>query len=398
MRVLMLTWEYPPHLVGGLGKHVAELVPELARQGVELHLVTPRRQGGRREEVLAGAFVHRIDCRQGGESDFFTLAQETNAVLEAACREIITRYGPFDLIHNHDWLTAEASRVLKLAHKLPLVATIHATERGRCRGELQGNSSARIDSAEWWLTYDAWRVICCTEYMRHEVHAYFDTPPDKVDVIPNGVDVRPFEAYLAADLSQFRNRFAGPDEDLVLHVGRIVAEKGIEVLVRAVPLVLEELPNTRFVIAGKGPELERMGDLVDLLGISQNVYLPGFISDEDRNRLYVLADCAVFPSLYEPFGIVALEAMAARTPVVVSEVGGLREVVRHAETGITIYPGSRESCAWGILHTLKHPEWAQQRVENAYREVLTVYNWAAIAEATAEVYRRVVKARRGTAW
>jgi glycosyltransferase involved in cell wall biosynthesis len=263
---------------------------------------------------------------------------------------------------------------------------------------LVGESALSIDSKEWWLTYDAWRVICCTEYMRREVQSYFGTPPDKVDIIPNGVDISPFAVYQDQDLSKFRSRFAGTDEKLVLHVGRIVAEKGIEVLIRSVPRVLEDLPNTRFVIAGKGPELERMRDLVDLLGISQNVYLPGFISDEDRNRLYVIADCAVFPTLYEPFGIVALEAMAARTPVVVSEVGGLREVVRHAETGITIFPGDAESCAWGILHTLENPVWAQQRVENAYREVQNIYNWTAIAKQTADVYQRVVEERRRTDW
>ncbi|GAI01374.1 unnamed protein product [marine sediment metagenome] len=126
--------------------------------------------------------------------------------------------------------------------------------------------------------------------------------------------------------------------------------------------------------------------------------VPGFITDEDRDRLYRVADCAVFPSLYEPFGIVALEAMAARTPVVVSEVGGLREVVKHAETGITVYPNNPESCAWGILHTLQHPEWTRQRVENAYRMVLTRYNWDTIAGQTVDVYQRVIDERARTEW
>jgi len=106
----------------------------------------------------------------------------------------------------------------------------------------------------------------------------------------------------------------------------------------------------------------------------------------------------VFPSLYEPFGIVALEAMAARTPVVVSEIGGLKEVVKHGETGITIYPGDPASCAWGIVHTLQHPEWAAMRVENAFREVRTIYNWDVIAGQTEAVYRRVIAERAQTAW
>ena len=128
------------------------------------------------------------------------------------------------------------------------------------------------------------------------------------------------------------------------------------------------------------------------------VLLLGFISDEDRNLLYKVADCAVFPSLYEPFGIVALEAMAARTPVVVSEVGGLPEVVRHAETGITIYPGDVASCAWGIVHALQHPEWARMRAENAYRQVLTTFSWDTIAERTLRVYERIVAERAASDW
>ena len=183
-----------------------------------------------------------------------------------------------------------------------------------------------------------------------------------------------------------------------MHVGRIVAEKGVEVLIRAAPLVLEQVPEAKFVIAGKGPELDYFRRLVREMNLEQKVMLTGFISDEDRNKLYKIAEVAVFPSLYEPFGMVALEAMAARTPVVVSAVGGLLEVVRHAETGITVYPGNPASCAWGILHTLQHPEWTGMRVENAYREALTTFNWDTIAEQTNTVYSRVVEERARANW
>jgi len=170
------------------------------------------------------------------------------------------------------------------------------------------------------------------------------------------------------------------------------------VLVRAALGVLAEVPQVRFIIAGKGPELQRIRQLVKRMGLSDRVLVPGFISDQDRDRLYKLADCAVFPSLYEPFGIVALEAMAARAPVVVSEVGGLREVVTHGETGITIYPDNPESCAWGIVHTLQHPEWTRQRVENAYQMVLTTYNWDTIAAQTVGVYQRIIEERARAEW
>ena len=398
MRVLMLSWEYPPHVVGGLGKHVAEIVPALAKQGVEIHLVTPRRALGETREHTAGVTVHRVPTPSSEVGDFQAEVRLANDVLEAACGQVVDEVGPFDLLHNHDWLTSFAARSLKHRYKLPLVATVHATERGRGRGQLADEAAARINDAEWSLTYEAWRVICCTRFMANEISEYLRVPEGKIDVIPNGVDPSPYQAFDGVDLSAFRARYVDPSEKLVLHVGRIVYEKGVEVLVRAVPQVLAGVPEARFVIAGKGPELARLRELTRELYVSAQVSLPGFVGDGDRDRLYKVADCAVFPSLYEPFGIVALEAMAARAPVVVSEVGGLTEVVKHAETGITVYPGDVASCAWGIVHTLRYPEWARQRAESAYREVLTVFNWDTIARHTVEVYDRVVGERARTDW
>lgn len=412
MRVLMLSWEYPPNLVGGLGRHVAELVPALVRRDIDVHVLTtgidgapPREEDSGANAVpganaVRGTTIHRIPmpARSGGYPDFYTGARHANESLAVAGRSIVESLGPFDLIHNHDWLTAFAARELKHRHRLPMVATIHATERGRGRGRLSGPEAQRINDAEWELTYEAWRVITTTQYMADELESYFSTPADKIDIIPNGIDPRRFQALEGADLSAFRTRYALAEEKLVLYVGRIVREKGVEVLVRSMPLVLAEVPEAKLVIAGKGPELDHIRRLAWELDLSHKIQLPGYISIEDRDRLYKVADCAVFPSLYEPFGIVALEAMAARTPVVVSEVGGLREVVRHAETGITIYPNNPESCAWGIVHTLQHAEWARMRVENAYREVLTVYDWDAIAASTIEVYRRVAQERAATEW
>ena len=398
MRVLLLSWEYPPNVVGGLGKHVAELAPALARRNLEIHIVTPCLGHSPKEGSIGNVVVHRVKADGEEHDDFYDHAQQVNRMLQMACERILTQEGPFDLIHNHDWLTFFASRELKHEHKIPLLATIHATERGRGRGLLGGEQARLIDRAEWELTYEAWRVICCSKYMAQEINDCFSTPQDKIDVIPNGVDPSRFQALEGVDLSTFRRRYARPDEKLVLYVGRIVAEKGIEVLIRAVPQVLRSMPLTKFVIAGKGPELKRLHQLVAELGLAEHVSLPGFISDDDRDRLLKTAQSAVFPSLYEPFGIVALEAMAARAPIVVSEVGGLAEVVRHAETGITIYPTDVNSCVWGILHTLQHPEWARQRVENAYGEVLTTYNWDTIAAQTHQVYERVVNERSRTAW
>lgn len=398
MRVLMFSWEYPPHVVGGLGKHTAELLPPLAElPDLEVHLVTPRWSGGQELERLGQATVHRLQPPVT-EGDFYTRAWQTNLRLEEFARQLWTQVGPFDLVHVHDWLVAFVGAALKRSYRVPLLSTIHATERGRGRGALKSDQARAIHHVEWWLTFESWRVIACSNYMRDEIADYFQCPRDKIDVIPNGVDTARFDRLEGRDLTHFRHMYALPQEQIVFSVGRIVYEKGLHVLIKALPLVLAQQPSAKVVIAGKGPELESLRALAWEMDVGEKVLFTGFISDDDRDRLFKIADCAVFPSLYEPFGIVALEAMAARCPVVVSEVGGLQDVVQHAKTGITVYPDDPDSLAWGTVQTLQHPEWAAQRVAAAYRAVREEYNWEHIARLTAGVYRRIIAERAVTDW
>ena len=397
MRVLMLSWEYPPHVVGGLGRHVAEIVPALVHEGVEVHVATPRWDEGEATEAAAGLTVHRVDPPTTSAGDFYTNAWQTNIRLQGLGARLCESQ-PFDLIHNHDWLTGFSANALKRSFKIPLVSTIHATERGRGQGSLWTDRQRAINSAEWWLVYESWRVIACSSFMANEVATYFQAPADKIDIIPNGVKADRFARWDGVDLSSFRGMYALPEEKIIMYVGRIVQEKGLGVLLEAVPGVLAEHPEAKFVIAGSGDLIESLRRRAWELGVGAMVLFTGFIPDDDRDRLYKVADCAVFPSLYEPFGIVALEAMAAKAPVVVSLGGGLQEVVQHGETGITVYPDNPESLAWGINHTLARPDWAAQRASNAYKMVLAEYNWQRIAQRTIRVYERVVSERRKVLW
>ncbi|MBM3130826.1 MAG: glycosyltransferase family 4 protein [Chloroflexi bacterium] len=408
LRVLMLSWEYPPNVVGGLGAHVAALAPALARAGVQVHVVTPRWKGGElREPLVAGArgarralppSVWRVEPPVLGLGNFFADAQQTNLNLGEQAQALYDRVGGFDLIHAHDWLVAFAATSLKRLHKTPLLATIHATERGRGRGFLGGEMAHAINGTEWWLTYEAWRVITCSAFMRDEVREYFNVPPDKIDIVPNGVDASPFDELNDVDLTEFRARWARPDERIVFNVGRVVQEKGAQVIVAAAPRVLAEMPNVKFIIAGKGSSVDDLRRRVRELGVQDKVNVAGFVSDPDRDRLLKVADAAIFPSLYEPFGIVALEAMAARCPVIVSAVGGLQEVVRHAVTGVTIFPNNVESLAWGVLYTLRDPKRARARATKAYRLVKQAYHWDRIAEQTIAIYERIARERAKTNW
>lgn len=399
MRVLMLSWEYPPHMVGGLGKHIKELVPALAAEGVDVHLLTPRWSGGEQVEKVDGATVYRVDTPPQSElTDFYTDTQRANWLIQEKGRQLQRDLGGFMLIHAHDWLVAFAAVGLKNELKMPLLATIHATEHGRNRGHINSDISHSVHSTEWWLTYEAWRVICCSQYMASEVTHVFRTPADKIDVVPNGVDTARFDALGGKNLREFRSDYAAPDERIVFYVGRIVHEKGLSVLVEAAPKVLAAYPKAKFVIAGTGGYLQPARIRARELGVADSIYFSGFVPDGARDHLFKVADVAVFPSLYEPFGIVALEAMAARTPVVVTNVGGLAEVVVHNESGLLVHPDSPDSLAWGIIETLNHPEWAAQRAENAYERVVREFNWRRIAQQTAETYRRIAHERAVTTW
>ncbi len=395
MRVLMLSWEYPPHSVGGMGRHVTELAASLADRGFDLHVITPLLRGGEPiERTSTGATIHRITAPAMEGYEHTAFVQQTNSVLMQAAQDL----GPFDLIHAHDWLVAQTAIDLKYAWQRPLVATIHATERGRQQGYITSGHSDHINAIEWRLTYESWRVIACSHFMAEQIQDYFDTPADKIDVVPNGVRVQPKPFQNDREQAEFRRQFAPKRSALVFYVGRLVYEKGVHILIEAWPQVLASEPDAHLVVAGTGSELERIRQRASDLGLNERITFTGFISDADRERLYRVANVAAFPSLYEPFGIVALEAMAAGCPVVVASSGGLSEVVKLHETGITVHPNDASSLAWGILHTLQHPKWAKRRAENALSEVRALYDWTTIAEGTAAIYERTVADWRREGW
>ena len=189
-----------------------------------------------------------------------------------------------------------------------------------------------------------------------------------------------------------------PHERIVYYVGRIQHEKGAHLLIDAAAQVLYQDPNVKFILAGTGAMLGVLRHRVDELGLADRIVLPGYVSNKTRDQLYQAADVAVFPSLYEPFGIVALEAMAAHCPVIVSDVGGLGEVVEDGETGLKVPPGRTDLLAQAILNSLLHPEKAQAMAAYAFNVVIQEYSWNQIARATVELYQDVIHLRQTAVW
>jgi glycosyltransferase involved in cell wall biosynthesis len=402
MRLLFISWEYPPNVVGGIGKHVSELVqaflalPDEVTTPFHLDLLTPHSGNAPLVEDLSRSVtVHRVETPMVNPLDLFNSVVDNNRYLVSKARALHEEV-PYSLIHVHDWLTASAGIELKHAWKIPLVTTVHATERGRHHSHLPSETSHNINQLEWQVCFESWRLIVCSSYMAGELRRFFDVPLDKVTLIPNGVDVTPFASFADERVRELKGRFAPNGERLLFYVGRITPEKGVQVLLQALPSILERHPDVRLLVAGRNSE--QMQPLVDELGIREAVELLGFVDSETRDCLYRSVDAAVFPSLYEPFGIVALEAMAAGCNVIASEVGGLAEVVDHRRTGLTVRANDSESIAWAVDQIFTDPVQAQAMRARALQEVTRSYNWGAIAASTLDMYRAVEAQRKGVNW
>lgn len=394
MRVAMLSWEYPPRIVGGLAQHVYDLTAALARQGVEVFVFTCGAAGAPEAEEVNGVHVYRVHPYPTGTPDFTTWVMQLNVALLERAIPVLQRVRNIDVIHAHDWLVAWTARALKHGLRVPLVVTIHATEFGRNNG-LHNDTQRFISGIEWWLCYEAWRVIVCSRYMESELKYIFQLPHDKLAVVKNGVDPR---NYIPRKSRIDRNWFAADDEKIVFCIGRLVREKGIQVLLAAVPAILARHPKTKFIIAGKGPYEHELRRYAEELGIAHRVYFTGYVDNATRNALYSWAAVAVFPSLYEPFGIAALEAMAAKVPVVVTNVGGLSEIVQDGADGLKCPPDNPGALAEKINQILFNPGLAQALRERAYRKVLQECDWDDIARETRAVYEQVCQQRRRTDW
>lgn len=393
MKILVLAWEFPPRIVGGIARHVAELYPEVIKLGHEIHLITVEFGSAPKYEIIEGIHLYRCPVAPG--DDFFHWIANMNESMGSYGGKLIQEHGDFQLIHAHDWLVGDAAIALKNNFKLPIVTTIHATEYGRYNG-IHTPKQQYIYGKEKLLTHEAWRVIVCSNYMFDEMQRVFQTPRDKIDIIYNGI--RPEKKRHNFDRLKFRRRFANDLEKIVYYVGRMTHEKGISVLLKAASKILWKMEGkVKFVIIGGGDTSHLQQQARDL-GIIEQCYFTGFMSEQDLDKFQTIADCAVFPSLYEPFGIVALESFAARVPVVVSDTGGLPEVVKHDVTGIVTHANDPCSLSWGVLEVLQNPAHSQYLVENAYEDLVKRFRWDILAQETVEVYRQVMKERSQVVW
>ena len=371
---------------GGLGRHVRKLSESLVRDGVEVHVLT--RGGGRlpAEADQHGVRVHRVREPQfpRDPSAFVRWVDAMNADMHALAAELCERFD-FDLVHSHDWLVAGAAKLAARQIERPWLVTVHATEFGRHQGWVQNHPQSHIHAAERAMVRSADHVITCSRYMRVHVANVFGVRPAKITAIPNGIDPNDLEP-VAADLQALRAKYAAPDDRLVLLVGRLVYEKGFHLALDALAPIVRRLGGVRFVIAGTGTAETELKRQARRLGLSSHGVFLGWVGDDMLHSLYRVSDLCIVPSLYEPFGLVALEAMASGCPCVVADTGGLREVVPVEGTVGLRFPSRDATALRGVLERVLTDDDARAQLVAEAREHVLRFDWAEVARRTADVY------------
>lgn len=385
----MVSWEYPPVVVGGLGRHVHHLATALAAAGHEL-VVLSRRPSDTdpsthpsTDEVSEGVRVlaaaqdpHEFDF--GSDMMAWTLAMG-HSMLRAGLTVRDRTGNPWvpDVVHAHDWLVAHPSIALAEFFDVPLVSTIHATEAGRHSGWVSGQISRQVHAVESWLVRESDSLITCSASMSEEIAELFGPDLAETRVIRNGID---------AELWPYAPRRPRQGPARLLYVGRLEYEKGVHDAIAALPRIRRAHPGVTLTIAGDGTQHQWLVEQARKHKVLKATRFVGRLGHQDLVDAMQAADAAVLPSHYEPFGIVALEAAATGTPLVTSDVGGLGEAVIHGQTGMSFAPGNVAGLAAAVRAVLDDPRAAQRRAVAARERLTSDFDWHTVAAETTQVY------------
>jgi glycogen(starch) synthase len=409
LRICFFVWEYPPQLVGGLGTYAEYITREFVEMGHDVTVFTLNPGNLKTREVMNGVEVHRpliADAsnvfpmfvtedlkRWGANIRLFNDIFIYN-VLSAAkfINGLIRKEGyKFDVVAVHDWLSSIAGIMIKNETEIPVVFHVHSTEFGRSKGQ----GSEVVSHFESATAQAVDRIITVSHAMREDLilHGW---SAEKISVVWNGVDPKRYDPtkYAAEDIKRIRDKYGiKDDESMLFFLGRLTWVKGVRNLIQAMPTILREYPKTKLVILGRGEEQKDIDETAARLGIKDNVICRfDFVPEEERILHYAAADICIFPSVYEPFGIVSLEAMAMAKPVVVGARGvvGFREQVISSgpdQTGIHVNGESPADIAWGVKEVLKDPEKAKMWGKNGRQRVLQYFTWNQVAEQTLQIYK-----------
>lgn len=377
LKILILCWEYPPNIVGGLSRHVHGLSVHLAKNGHEVHVLTAINGNLPSFENMEGVNIHRVEPINHCDDNFLSWIAGLNLAM-AFKSETLSKEIQFDLVHAHDWLVGSASIVLKESLEIPLLSTIHATEYGRNNG-IHTEMQQFIHNKEQQLICASDQIIVCSDYMKDVLTSIFYAKNDKIAIIPNGIEPVVNEFNTEDIFPELRHK------KYIFSIGRIVKEKGFETIIEAAAIAKEKELDCFFVVAGKGPMLETYRKQVSNRNIESHITFVGYVTDEQRNALIAGSELAVIPSLYEPFGIVVLETMIMGKPTIVSNTGGMKGIVKHLHTGLLMTPGDAKSLLEQIAFLVTHPLKTEEIGKRGRQIVISLYGWKRIAAETSRV-------------
>ncbi len=392
----MISWEYPPVVIGGLGRHVHHLSTALAEAGHEVVVLSRRPTGTdpsthpTSDEVQEGVRVVAA-AQDPHEFTFSTdMMAWTLAMGHAMIRAGLAIKSPGnkrswrpDVVHAHDWLVAHPAVALAEFYDVPIVSTIHATEAGRHSGWVSGAISRQVHAVESWLVHESDSLITCSASMREEVTELFGPGLSETTVIRNGIDAARWPFATRAPRT-------GPAE--LLYVGRLEYEKGVHDAIAALPKIRRNHPGTTLTIAGDGTQQDWLIEQARKHKVRKATHFTGHLHHEELLAALHRADAAVLPSHYEPFGLAALEAAAAGIPLVTSDTGGLGEAVINGVTGMSFKPRDVAGLAQAVSAVLDDPAAAQRRAHAARERLTSDFDWQTVASQTAQVY---LAAKRG---
>jgi glycogen synthase len=383
--ILMLSWEYPPHIIGGLARHVHALSTQLAHGNQQIHVLTSKPYESQEYEKQGAVHIHRVNPINDLDSDFLSWMAGLNlAIIEEALE--IAKHIEFDAVHTHDWMTGPAADFIGKTLGVPLIATIHGTEFGRNKGiftELQ----QFISKKENELCHSADEIIVCSDFMKAEVISLFKVPNNKITVIPNGALSEKLDEN-DLDIEELYPFISG--RKLVFSIGRIVEEKGFQTLIDAAVLLKHKAAELSFVVAGNGPLLDGYREKLVEMELEGFVNFIGFVNEEIRSSLMKRADVAVFASSYEPFGLAAAEALSAGVPTVVAKTGGMQTLIEDFKTGFYMEPGNENSLVHIINWILENEARAEEIGRNGMISVHEKFSWERNARTTDTLYARAI--------
>lgn len=382
-KALILSWEYPPNIVGGLGTHVVGLTNSLIKNGYEVHLITAQDMQKKAEDVEEknGLFVYRVKPIYSIEQNFIHWIGGLNLAMWDKAIEL-GKKTTFDLIQAHDWLVGAAAISLKDQLNIPLIATIHATEHGR-NGGIYTEMQKFIHGKERQLIHAADSLIVCSEYMQDEVMSIFEVEQSKINIIPNGIESMQIEN---ASFPSVESLHLDKNKKIIFAMGRMVKEKGFGTLLEAARKLHKKRSDLYFVIAGVGPMYEEYQRFIERNGLSECVQLIGYLHGEQKNAFYAHANIVVIPSSYEPFGIVALESLIFAVPTIVSHTGGLKGIIKNGETGLFMEPNNADNLVENIEYLLENPTEGKTIGKNGQKLVSQLFSWNRIGEETKRVF------------